>query len=95
MIRCAFILGAGQRGVGIGARALSVSGISLVDAKGNAVQLKGVSTHGIAWFPEYINKEAFKNLRDDWGANRISTKKRRSHFSRRWRPGIRIVECPL
>ena len=35
--------------------ALSVSGSSLVDANGSAVQLKGVSTHGIAWFPEYIN----------------------------------------
>lgn len=51
--------------------ALSVSGNSLVDANGRAVQLKGVSTHGLAWFPEYINKEAFKSLRDDWGANAV------------------------
>ena len=51
--------------------ALLVSGSSLVDANGRAVQLKGVSTHGIAWFPEYINKEAFKSLRDDWGANAV------------------------
>lgn len=40
--------------------ALSVCGSSLVDANGRAVRLKGVSTHGIAWFPEYINKEAFR-----------------------------------
>ena len=51
--------------------ALSVSGNSLVDANGRAVQLKGVSTHGLAWFPEYISKEAFKGLRDDWGANAV------------------------
>ena len=48
-----------------------VSGNSLVDANGRAIQLKGVSTHGLAWFPEYINKEAFKSLRDDWGANAV------------------------
>ena len=50
---------------------LSVKGTNLVDAKGNKYQLKGVSTHGIAWFPEFINKDAFKTLRDDWGANTI------------------------
>ena len=50
---------------------LSVKGVNLVDSKGNKFQLKGVSTHGIAWFPEYVNKDAFKTLRDDWGANTI------------------------
>lgn len=48
---------------------LRVSGTMLTDASGNAVQLRGVSTHGLAWFPEYVNKEAFETLRDDWGAN--------------------------
>lgn len=50
---------------------LSVKGVNLVDSKGNKFQLKGVSTHGIAWFPDYVNKEAFKTLRDEWGANTI------------------------
>lgn len=50
---------------------LSVKGVNLVDSKGNKFQLKGVSTHGINWFPEYVNKDAFKTLRDDWGANTI------------------------
>jgi len=50
---------------------LSVKGTDLVDSKGNMYQLKGVSTHGIAWFPDYVNKEAFKTFRDDWGANLI------------------------
>ncbi len=50
---------------------LHVVGTDLVDAKGNKIQLKGPSTHGIQWFPQYINKEAFKTFRDDWGANVI------------------------
>ncbi len=48
---------------------LSVKGTDLVDAKGNKYQLKGVSTHGIAWFPDYVNKDAIQTFRDDWGAN--------------------------
>lgn len=30
-----------------------------------------MSTHGIAWFPEYINRETFTALRDDWNTNCI------------------------
>jgi len=48
---------------------LHVEGSSIVDAGGNKVQLRGVSTHGLAWFPEYVNYDAFQTLRDDWGAN--------------------------
>ena len=50
---------------------LHVDGASLVDDDGKIVQLRGVSTHGIAWFPEYVNKKAFKTLRDSWGANAV------------------------
>ncbi|MCM1467945.1 MAG: cellulase family glycosylhydrolase, partial [Alistipes sp.] len=48
---------------------LSVKGTNLVDKDGNTVQLHGVSTHGIAWFPDYVNYESFKTLRDEFGAN--------------------------
>ena len=48
--------------------ALTVSGTSLVDASGSAVQLKGFSTHGIAWFGQYVNAECFSELAG-WGAN--------------------------
>lgn len=51
--------------------ALQVEGTQLVDASGNPYQLKGVSTHGLAWFPEYVNKDAFQTIRDDWGGNVI------------------------
>lgn len=50
---------------------LSVSGTNLVDKNGNNFRLCGVSTHGLQWFPQYVNKEAFQYLRDDWGANVI------------------------
>lgn len=49
--------------------AISVSGTTLVDANGDIFRLCGVSTHGIGWFPEYVNKDSFQNLRDDFGAN--------------------------
>lgn len=50
---------------------LSVRGSGLVDKNGNDFQLQGVSTHGIAWFPQYVNKAAFQTIRDEWGANCI------------------------
>lgn len=51
--------------------ALRVSGTDLKDSHGRKFQLKGVSTHGIAWFPQYVNKAAFKTLRDRYGINTI------------------------
>ncbi len=50
---------------------LSVKGTRIVNAKGKTFQIKGVSTHGLAWFPEYVSKAAFKDLRDKWGANTV------------------------
>lgn len=50
---------------------LSVRGTRLVNSNGKTVILKGVSTHGINWFSQYVNKSAFKSLRDDWGVNCI------------------------
>ena len=49
--------------------ALSVKGTQLVDEKGQAVQLRGISTHGIAWFPDFVNQDAVTQLSEDWGAN--------------------------
>ena len=50
---------------------LSVDGTQLVDKNGKAYQIKGVSTHGIQWFPEYVNEDTFRTLRDEWGVNCI------------------------
>ena len=51
--------------------ALSVKGNQLVDESGTPIQLKGISTHGIAWFPDYINEYCFKELKQKWGMNVI------------------------
>lgn len=48
--------------------ALGVSGSSLVDKNNEPYQLFGMSTHGLAWFPEYVNEEAFATLRS-WNTN--------------------------
>ena len=53
------------------AGALRVEGTQLVDCNGNAVQLKGLSTHGLAWFPEYINEDCFRQFREEWNVNVI------------------------
>lgn len=53
------------------AKPLHVEGTHLADPDGNAVQLRGVSTHGLAWFPDYVNEDAFRTLRDDWGVNLV------------------------
>ncbi|MBO7702304.1 MAG: glycoside hydrolase family 5 protein [Eggerthellaceae bacterium] len=49
--------------------ALHVEGTRLVGKDGRAVQLRGASTHGLAWFPTYVNDALFGELRIDWGAN--------------------------
>lgn len=51
--------------------ALQVSGTQLTNKDGHAVQLKGISTHGLSWFPEYVNKECFRQLREEWNVNVI------------------------
>ena len=47
---------------------LKVSGTNIVNSSGKKVQLP--STHGIAWFPQYVNKSCFKSFKK-MGANTI------------------------
>lgn len=49
---------------------LHIEGTYLCGENGEKVVLKGVSTHGISLFPQYINREAFATFRS-WGANVI------------------------
>lgn len=51
------------------AGALQVVGTQLSAEDGRAVQLRGVSTHGLSWYPEYVNQEFFTELRNDWNVN--------------------------
>lgn len=45
---------------------LAVKGRNLVDAKGEIVQLRGISSHSIPEFPQFINREMFLQMRDEW-----------------------------
>jgi hypothetical protein len=44
---------------------LQVIGKSLCDSSGNPVQLKGMNSHGLQWFP-FINDHTVANLAYDW-----------------------------
>ena len=46
---------------------LSVKDGRLVDKNKKAVQLRGVSSHGMSWYPQYLNEKAFRTMRDEWG----------------------------
>ena len=50
---------------------LHVAGSQLADGAGKAVQLRGVSTHGLTWFPAYINGSLFGQIAADWNCNVI------------------------
>lgn len=50
---------------------LKVTGNHLTDEAGNLVQLRGLSTHGIAWYPDYINENSFREFHDNFGINVI------------------------
>lgn len=43
----------------------------LCDQNGNPIQLRGMSTHGLQWYPEILNDNAFAALSNDWGCNVI------------------------
>ena len=50
---------------------LKVKGTKLVDKRNQAVQLRGISSHGINWDvgEPFVNEKAMQNLRDEWGVN--------------------------
>lgn len=50
---------------------LNVKETYIVDENEEPFQLRGVSTHGLQWFPAFVNEDCFNTLRDDWNANVI------------------------
>lgn len=48
---------------------LEVKGSRLVNEYGKSVQLYGVSTHGLSWFPQYVNQNAFTFMKKKWNVN--------------------------
>ena len=65
LLLCALLLA----GAGCGGRPgrLCVQNGRLSDTLGRPVQLRGVSTHGIAWYPEYLNANAFRSVKEAGG----------------------------
>jgi len=50
---------------------LKVQGTHIMNSKGKKLQLKGISTHGLSWYPEYVNKKAFKYMKKNWNINTV------------------------
>lgn len=50
---------------------LHVQGTGLFDEQGNQVVLKGASTHGLTWFPQFVNNGLFHQLSREWNTNLI------------------------
>lgn len=55
----------------ISSGSLCVKDARLTDSNGIPVQLKGISTHGLAWFPDYVNRECFRQFKEEWNINVI------------------------
>ncbi|MCR5508689.1 MAG: glycoside hydrolase family 5 protein [Lachnospiraceae bacterium] len=43
----------------------------LVDRNGTAVVLRGFSTHGLSWYPQYVNRDFFAFMSEKWNADVI------------------------
>ena len=50
---------------------LSVCGVQLCNQAGEAVQLRGMSSHGLQFFPNCVNADSLAALRNDWNADFI------------------------
>ena len=48
---------------------LKVIGTHLCNKDGNQITLRGMSTHGIMWFPQFATAEYMENLQSEWGAS--------------------------
>jgi aryl-phospho-beta-D-glucosidase BglC (GH1 family) len=48
---------------------LRVEGVQLVNTHGQAIQLMGMSSHGLHWFPSCYTKESIQYLVENWGIN--------------------------
>ena len=50
---------------------LHVEGAQLTDASGDAVQLRGVSTHGLTWYPDFVSESLFRQISEDWSCDLV------------------------
>ncbi|MDY7087577.1 MAG: glycoside hydrolase family 5 protein, partial [Actinomycetota bacterium] len=50
---------------------LQVCGVQLCNEAGTAIQLRGMSSHGLQFFPDCVNENSLDALRNDWNADFI------------------------
>ncbi len=50
---------------------LHVEGVGLAAASGEKVQLRGVSTHGLTWYPGFVSESLFRQISEDWNCNLV------------------------
>lgn len=50
---------------------LSINGAYIENERGEAVQLTGIGSHGMQWFPQFYTKDAIKYLIQEWGVTVI------------------------
>lgn len=48
---------------------LKVNGTKLVNQFDEKIILKGISSHGIQWYNDFINKDSIKILKNEWNTN--------------------------
>lgn len=48
---------------------LKLNGTKIVNEKGENIQLRGVSSHGIQWYANFCNENSIKYLKENFGAN--------------------------
>ncbi len=48
---------------------LKVDGVNIVNQYGEKVILKGMSSHGLQWYSDYVNEDNIKILKNDWNSN--------------------------
>jgi endoglucanase len=50
---------------------LRVCGVKLCNQYGRPIQLRGMSTHGLQWYPQCVNNASLDALAGDWGADHV------------------------
>ena len=59
-------MGCGTREEFMGMNWLKAKDGFIFDEAGEKVQLRGMSSHGIAWYPHFYNAGSLKTLKEDW-----------------------------
>ncbi|MBQ0018629.1 MAG: cellulase family glycosylhydrolase [Clostridiales bacterium] len=50
---------------------LHLEGTQLVGENGHPAVLRGVSTHGLTYYPDFVDKDLFSHISKDWNANLV------------------------